>query len=114
MDLCGLKTYKDQIRQSCRRYGDISKADGKISKSLAQRELDERVLQLATAFESLGHRHLVSILNIASGGDTSGDPRYFDAGLFHHVGDVNRGRFALDRWIGGDDKLIHLALVDTA
>src|SRR5262249_9719820 len=103
MDLCGLKTYKDQIRQSCRRYGDISKADGKISKSLAQRELDERVLQLATAFESLGHRHLVGILNIASGRDTRGDAGDLHTGLLDHVRDIDRRCFALDRRIRGDD-----------
>src|SRR5262249_40648962 len=36
------RLYRNQIRDSCRRYGDISKADGKISKSLTQQELLSR------------------------------------------------------------------------
>src|SRR5206468_10453944 len=67
------------------------------------------VLNLAAAFQSLGHRDLIGVFEIPADGQPEGQPRgaYFDRAEL--LGEVKRRRFAFHIRIRGDDDLPYAA-----
>ena len=69
-------------------------------------------LKLPTAFQSLGHRHLVGVFDVASGRDTGSDARKLHWQALEHARDIGGGGFALNGRIRCNDELVDLTAID--
>src|SRR5256885_17219185 len=70
------------------------------------------ILQLATAFHGFQHSDLVGVFDVASYRDSHSDARDLHSGRLELLREINRGGFAFDSGIGGEDHFIHAAGFD--
>src|SRR5215203_3042738 len=60
---------------------------------------------LAPAFERLVHRHLVRVLEVAADRHAHGDAGHLDAERLQEPREIQRGGFAFDVRVGGENDL---------
>src|SRR5262245_7829935 len=68
---------------------------------------------LAPALQRLGERHLIGVLEVAADGQPARDAGHAHTERAQELGEVERGRLALDVGVGGEDHLAGAAAVET-